>query len=108
MTINHVLAVIPVSDLEASSVWYQKLFDRAPDNNPMPSLVEWHVTENGWLQVFVDPEQAGNTSANLAVDDLAAELAAVAVRGLRPAEMLQANKGVQTCSLTARTVTPSP
>lgn len=43
MPISHVLAVVPVTDIEASRRWYTALFDRSADNNPMPSLVEWQV-----------------------------------------------------------------
>ena len=40
MPISHVMAVVPVTDIEASRRWYTALFDRPEDNNPMPSLVE--------------------------------------------------------------------
>ena len=38
MSFEHVLAVVPVSDVEASRQWYEKLIRRAPDNNPKPEL----------------------------------------------------------------------
>jgi hypothetical protein len=59
MPIEHVLAVVPVSDLERASVWYEALFGRPADNRPTPSLVEWQVTSGGWVQVTVDTDRAG-------------------------------------------------
>ena len=55
MPIEHVLAVVPVSDLEKSQRWYSSLFGRPADNNPMPTLVEWQVVPGAWVQVFNDP-----------------------------------------------------
>jgi glyoxylase I family protein len=59
MSIDHLLAVVPVSDLPTSERWYATLFDRRADNNPMPTLVEWQVVPGGWVQVFADSERAG-------------------------------------------------
>lgn len=95
MTFQHVLAVVPVTDLDASRQWYETLFGRAPDNNPMPVLVEWQVVPGGWVQVFVDEERAGSGLVNFAVDDLAAHVAEAADRGLAPGEIEAVNKGVE-------------
>jgi glyoxylase I family protein len=84
MTIDHVLAVVAVSDLDTASRWYAQLFARKPDNNPMPSLVEWQVADHAWVQVFVDADRAGKGLLNFAVSDLAAEVAALPARGLAP------------------------
>ena len=70
MPISHVLAVVPVTDIEASRRWYTALFDRPEDNNPMPSLVEWQVLPGAWVQVFADESAAGQAYLNFAVDDL--------------------------------------
>ena len=70
MSIAHVLAVVPVTDLARSRPWYESLFGRPADNNPMPNLVEWQVVPGGWVQVFIDAERAGSTLLNFAVDDL--------------------------------------
>ncbi|KAA0094016.1 VOC family protein [Mycolicibacterium sp. P1-18] len=100
MTFEHVLAVVPVTDLDAAKAFYQKLFGREPDNNPMPVLVEWQVVPGGWLQVFVDEERAGSGLVNFAVDDLAAHVAEVTTRGLAPGEIDGVNKGVELSTLT--------
>ena len=63
--IEHVLAVVPVSDFEAAQKWYERLFGRPANDLPMEGrLVEWRVTECGWLQVTADTARAGATLLN--------------------------------------------
>jgi predicted enzyme related to lactoylglutathione lyase len=90
-----VLAVVPVSDIDAANTWYEKLFGRPADNNPMPVLVEWQVVPGGWVQVFIDEERAGSGLVNFAVDDLEAHIAQAGERGLEPGAIEDANKGVR-------------
>lgn len=94
MSIEHVLAVVPVSDLERADAWYEALFGRPADNRPMPGLVEWHVTDGGWVQVTVDADRAGSGLLNFAVDDLTTtrELAA---RGVDTGDVQPVTKGVE-------------
>jgi predicted enzyme related to lactoylglutathione lyase len=100
MPIEHVLAVVPVSDLQSGSRWYETLFGRPPDNNPMPTLVEWQVVPGGWVQVFVDTERAGSGLLNFAVDDLQTHLADLRQRGLAPGDITGASKGVHLSTIT--------
>ena len=99
MSIEHVLAVVQVSDVHRSEQWYTSLFGRPADNNPMPSLVEWQVLPGAWVQVFTDPDRAGTGLLNFAVDDLEGHLAEVSGRGIDPGEIVEANKGVRTCAV---------
>lgn len=100
MPIAHLLAVVPVADFDAAQTWYEQLFGRAADNLPMAGLlVEWQVTDSGWVQVTHDPERAGTGLLNFAVDDLPQHLAELAARGIAPGEIVQANKGVQLSTL---------
>lgn len=99
MTFQHVLAVVPVSDLDRAKAWYEKLFGRPADNTPMPVLAEWQVVPGGWVQVFVDEERAGTGLLNFAVDDLPAHVAAATEAGLRPGGIEDANKGVRLATL---------
>lgn len=94
MSVEHLLAVVPVSDLAASRAWYSALFDREPDNDPMPTLTEWQVIPQAWVQVFADPDRAGSGLLNLAVDDLGAHIAELESRGLHPGEAVSADNGV--------------
>jgi catechol 2,3-dioxygenase-like lactoylglutathione lyase family enzyme len=99
MTFQHLLAVVPVSDLERSNSWYERLFGRPADNNPMPVLVEWQVVAGGWVQVFIDDERAGSGLLNFAVDDLPSHIERARDQGLQPGEIEGVNKGVELCSL---------
>jgi glyoxylase I family protein len=99
MTFEHVLAVVPVSDLDRANAWYEKLFGRPADNNPMPVLVEWQVVPGGWVQVFLDKERAGSGLLNFAVDDLEAHVADAATAGLDPGGVDDVNKGVRLVTL---------
>ena len=95
VSFEHVLAVVPVTDLAVAKAWYEKLFGRPADNNPMPVLVEWQVVPGGWVQVFIDEERAGSGLVNFAVDDLKAHVAEASQRGLEPGEIEGVNKGVE-------------
>lgn len=99
MAVEHLLAVVPVSDIDASRGWYVALFGRDADNTPMPTLVEWQVVPGGWAQVFHDPQRAGSGLLNLAVDDLDAHLGELRARGLHPEPVLDAAKGVRLSTL---------
>jgi glyoxylase I family protein len=100
MAINHVLAVVPVADIDTARDWYEHLLGRTPDNHPMEGLAEWRVTDTGWLQVWEDPDRAGTALLNFAVDDLAAHLDELASRGLSPGEVQTVNKEVQLTAVT--------
>ena len=96
MSVNHVLAVVPVADVALAQVWYERLFGRPADNVPMPGrLAEWRVVDNGWVQVTHDAERAGSGMVNFAVDDIDRHLAGVSARGLVPGAVETVNKGVQ-------------
>jgi predicted enzyme related to lactoylglutathione lyase len=71
MKIGNALASVAVRDLKAVSAWYEKLFRRPADSNPMPEVMEWKFERGGWLQVYQLPERAGHGSCTLAVSDIA-------------------------------------
>lgn len=100
MKIEHVLAVVPVTDLQNSNRFYEALFGRRADNNPMPTLVEWQVVPGGWVQVFADDGRAGSGLLNFAVDDLDGSIGELAQRGMTAGEVVEANKGVRLSTLT--------
>lgn len=96
MSIDHVLAVVSVNDFEAAHAWYERLFGRPADNLPMEGqLVEWRVTDSGWVQVTRDANRAGSALLNFAVGDLGRHVADVSGRGLVPGEIETVSKGVQ-------------
>ena len=96
MSIDHVLAVIPVADFKVAHAWYERLFGRGADNLPMEGLlVEWRVTDSGWVQVTRDAERAGSALLNFAVDDLDQHVAEVSGRGLAAGAIETVNKSVR-------------
>jgi predicted enzyme related to lactoylglutathione lyase len=101
MSIEHVLAVVPVADFDAAHAWYERFFGRPADNLPMEGhLVEWRVTSNGWVQVTFDADRAGSGLLNFAVDDFEQHIADVCGRGLAPGAIETVNKGVQLSAIT--------
>jgi glyoxylase I family protein len=100
MAIDHVLAVVPVSDFDTALQWYERLFGRQADNLPMEGrLVEWRITNNGWVQITTDPVRAGSALMNFAVDELNSHLAELAQRGLQAGAIEPVNKGVLLSSI---------
>jgi predicted enzyme related to lactoylglutathione lyase len=75
MTIERVLAQLTVSEVDAAQTWYSRLFDRAPDANPMPGLLEWHFGDACGVQVWAEPERAGHSTVTIAETDLDGRLA---------------------------------
>jgi glyoxylase I family protein len=109
MSIDHVLAVIPVADFEAAHAWYERLFGRLADNLPMEGrLVEWRVTDSGWVQVTRDADRAGWALLNFALDDLDQHVADVSGRRLAPGAIETVNKGVQLSAIRDPEGTRSP
>lgn len=100
MAIEHVLAVVPVTDIDAAREWYERLLGKPPTNRPMTPLAEWWLTGGGWVQVWQDTERAGTALLNLAVDDLPAQVAELARRGIDCGEIQEVNKGVRLSSVT--------
>ncbi len=95
MAIHHVLAVVPVSDFDTAHGWYERLFGRQADNLPMEGrLVEWRITNSGWVQITTDPVRAGSALLNFAVDNLQNHIAELAHRDLQSGAIEPVNKGV--------------
>lgn len=92
---RHVFAVVAVRDIDTARDWYDMLFDRRADNNPMPTLVEWQAAPGAWVQVTVDPQRAGSSMFNVAVDDLDLFVDAARSRGIDFGDIVEANKGVR-------------
>ena len=100
MTIEHTLAVVAVSDFDASHDWYRRFFDEPATNVPMPgNLAEWRTTNTGWIQMFHSPEHAGHSLANIAVSDIDQHVTSLAERGIGTGDVLDANRNVRICSV---------
>ena len=101
MSIDHVLAVVPVADFESAHAWYERFFGRPADNLPMEGrLVEWRVTDSGWVQVTLDAGRAGSALLNFAVGDLDQHIADISGRGMAPGAVESVSKDVQLSAIT--------
>jgi predicted enzyme related to lactoylglutathione lyase len=80
MRITRVLAGVAVRDLEQARRWYEVLFGRRADADPMSGLTEWH-TPGGVVQLVLDEQRAGGSHVTLWVEDARTELAGLAARG---------------------------
>ncbi|POM25272.1 Glyoxalase-like domain protein [Actinomadura rubteroloni] len=80
MRIDGVLAGLAVSDLSRSRRWYETVFDRPADAEPMPGLAEWH-TPGGVVQVVADRRRAGGSLVTVRVPDARRALTELAERG---------------------------
>jgi glyoxylase I family protein len=91
--VEHVLAVVAVSDIEAGKAWYTRLFGR--------NLIEWQVIDDGaWVQVTEDPLRAGSGMLNLAVSDIEEGARELREMGIDAGAIVNANKGVRLCPIT--------
>lgn len=81
MPVTNVFAGVSSKDLAVARSWWTQLLGREPDAVPMPSDIEWHFAAGG-IQLVDDSRNAGHSSVTLAVDDVDAELRAIAERGL--------------------------
>lgn len=82
MTMSNVFAVIPVVDFESARAWYERLWGRPADRNPMDGLAEWQITEGGAIQMLRDSDRAGSAMLTVGVDDVDALITVLAERNL--------------------------
>jgi catechol 2,3-dioxygenase-like lactoylglutathione lyase family enzyme len=88
-------AGIPVREYERALAWYERLLGSAPSLLPNATEAVWQVTEHGWVYIEVRPEDAGHALHTLFVDDLDPRTAAIADRGIEPAEQESYPNGVR-------------
>lgn len=80
--IRRVLANCTVTDLDRAEKWYTRLFDREPDARPMSGLIEWHLGDTFGLQVWSEPDRAGQSSVVLDETDLDHAAARLSAAGI--------------------------
>lgn len=82
MTITRLLSQMTVTEPVAAKDWYTRLFGRVPDAEPMPGLLEWHLTDSFGVQVWAEAARAGTSCMVLdesALDELAVRLDEVGI-----------------------------
>ena len=87
--INSVIAVVPVKDHYIAVEWYKKLLGRDADVVPVEGVAEWQLAENAWLQVGTDPEQAGDTTVTIGVNDIDAQCNTLAKANVPHGEVVE-------------------
>jgi predicted enzyme related to lactoylglutathione lyase len=87
MAITHVFAGIPTDDYASALPWYERLFGRPPDMLPMEEEAAWQLTGTGWIYLVGDAGRAGKALLTILVDNLDAQVADLAERGLAPDEV---------------------
>ena len=79
--ITHLIAGVPVSDLEAGIDWYQRFFGRDPDMRAGDEIL-WDVDEHATLFIERNAAQAGSGRITFAVTGLDALLEGLTERGI--------------------------
>lgn len=82
MQITHTLSVMKVRDHDAAVDWYSALLGRGPDRRPMPPSAEWDLGSGRGIQVYLDPDHAGDHDMIIGVADLDEALAELSSRGI--------------------------
>ncbi|MBF4614339.1 VOC family protein [Curtobacterium sp. VKM Ac-1376] len=83
MDITSVTVGLPVTDIEASCLWYGAVFERTePDLEPEDGVAEYEVG-GIWIQLYVDDQAEENpVSVRFGVDDVAAQHARIGALGI--------------------------
>jgi catechol 2,3-dioxygenase-like lactoylglutathione lyase family enzyme len=88
-------AGIPVSDYAAALAWYEKLLGSPPSFFPHDTEAVWVLAEHRSIYVERRPAHAGHAMHTIMVDDLDAQMAEIAGRGLEPAQSETYSNGVR-------------
>ena len=73
MSLQKTYASLLTADLTAAKDWYTRLLGRGPDHRPMPTLLQWELSDEAGLMLSSSREIASPGAIFLYVDDLAAE-----------------------------------
>jgi hypothetical protein len=87
-------AGLRVRDFEAARPWYEQLLGE-PSFLPHATEAVWTLAEGRSLYVEQHAGGAGGCVATILVDDLDAQVAEIAVRGLDPSERVTYSNGVR-------------
>jgi catechol 2,3-dioxygenase-like lactoylglutathione lyase family enzyme len=92
--ITHLIAGVPVSNLDASVDWYTRLFGRAPDMRAGDEVL-WDVDEHATLFIEPNRAQAGAGRITLAVAGLDSLLVRLAAEGIEHEQVETYSNGVR-------------
>ena len=92
--ITHLVAGVPVSDLDISIDWYERFFGRPPDTR-VGNEVLWDVDEHATLFIEPNAAQVGAGRITLAVRGLDKLLEGLAERGIEHEPIETYSSGVR-------------
>lgn len=90
----HLFAGLRVRNFAAARSWYDRLLGE-PAFLPHATEAVWTLADGRSVYVVEHPAGAGHSVVTIFVDDLDARVAAIAARGLEPAERLTYGNGVR-------------
>lgn len=90
----HLFAGLRVRDFHAARAWYERLLGD-PTFFPYAREAVWTLAEERSVYVVESANGAGSSVVTVFVDDLDAQMAAIAARGLEPVEIETYSNGVR-------------
>jgi catechol 2,3-dioxygenase-like lactoylglutathione lyase family enzyme len=97
--VPEVFAGLPVADHAAARPWYERLFGGPPFMRPHDTESVWRLEEHAWVYVVQDADRAGRGLLTVLVDDLDAQVAGLAERGLTTDPIETMGNGVRTAEI---------
>ena len=79
----HLFAGLRVRNFQAARAWYERLLGE-PTFSPHATEAVWTLAEDRSVYVVEHPDGAGQSVVTIFLDDLDAQVAAIAARGLEP------------------------
>ncbi|MBV9683070.1 MAG: hypothetical protein JO046_14875 [Solirubrobacterales bacterium] len=90
----HLFAGLRVRDFQAARPWYERLLGE-PTFFPHDAEAVWTLAEDRSVYVVEHADGAGHCEVTIFLDDLDAQVAAIAARGLEPIERETYSGGVR-------------
>ena len=94
MSITHLYAGVPVSDLNASIDWYTRFFAKPPDFRAGDEIL-WEIAERAWLFIEPNVADAGSGRITLSVAGLDALLERLATQRIEHEAVETYSNGVR-------------
>ena len=95
MSMTHLFAGIPVSDLGVALAWYDRLLGRPPTMRPHDKEAVWQLTDTALIYVVEDPARAGRSLVTVIVDDLDHWIAELEQRGVSVGSVQRMGSGAR-------------
>ena len=91
---SHVFAGLRVRDFQVARPWYERLLGE-PSFFPHAAEAVWTLADGGSVYIVEQPDGAGKSVVTIFVEDLDAQVAAIAARGLESDESVTYANGVR-------------